>query len=174
MAYSTAKLRSNGDKASPCFKPFQIANMSDSCLPIWNLLYVSFTYFYYPYQFHGNISLNKNIIQDFPPKWTISFLKSINSWRTAWLYSHFFLSIWHMQNIWSVVDLLHQNQCWWSPIISSAYGVNLESRMLDKILYVVGKSDMRLQLLQSVLSPFLYIDTMINSFQSSGNSSLFR
>jgi len=46
--------------------------------------------------------------------------------------------------------------------------------MLDKILYVVGKSDMRLQLLQSVLSPFLYIDTMINSFQSSGNSSLFR
>ena len=30
------------------------------------------------------------------------------------------------------------------PIISSAYGINLESRMLDKILYVVGKSDMPL------------------------------
>jgi hypothetical protein len=30
------------------------------------------------------------------------------------------------------------------PIISSAYGVNLDSRMLDKILYVVGKSDMPL------------------------------
>jgi hypothetical protein len=26
-------------------------------------------------------------------------------------------------------------------MISSAYGINLESRMLDKILYVVGKSD---------------------------------
>jgi len=29
-------------------------------------------------------------------------------------------------------------------MISSAYGVNLESRMLDKIMYVVGKSDMSL------------------------------
>ena len=26
----------------------------------------------------------------------------------------------------------------------TAYGINLESRMLDKILYVVGKSDMPL------------------------------
>ena len=33
---------------------------------------------------------------------------------------------------------------WWSPIISSAYGVNRERRMLDNILYVVGKSDMPL------------------------------
>jgi hypothetical protein len=44
-----------------------------------------------------------------------------------------------------------------SPIISNrdqykfphgelvAYGINLESRMLDKILYVVGKSDMPLE-----------------------------
>jgi len=30
------------------------------------------------------------------------------------------------------------------PIISSAYGVNIDSRMLDKILYLVGKSDMPL------------------------------
>jgi hypothetical protein len=30
------------------------------------------------------------------------------------------------------------------PIISSAYGINLESRILDKIFYVVGKSDMPL------------------------------
>jgi hypothetical protein len=30
------------------------------------------------------------------------------------------------------------------PIISSAYGVNLDSRMLDKILNVTGKSDMLL------------------------------
>jgi len=29
-------------------------------------------------------------------------------------------------------------------IISSAYGVKLDSRMLDKILYVVGKSDLPL------------------------------
>jgi hypothetical protein len=30
MAYSKAKLNSNGDKASPCFKPFLIENLSDT------------------------------------------------------------------------------------------------------------------------------------------------
>jgi len=29
MAYYKAKLKSNGDRASPCFKPFLIGNMSD-------------------------------------------------------------------------------------------------------------------------------------------------
>ena len=41
------------------------------------------------------------------------------------------------------------------PIISSAYGVSLDSRVLDKILYAVGKSDMPLLLLKSVLAPLL-------------------
>jgi hypothetical protein len=78
-----------------------------------------------------------------------AFLKSIKSWCTASLCSHFFSSIWRIQNIWSVVDPLRRNPHWWSPIIFSAYGINLQSRMLDKILYVVGKSDMPLHLLQS-------------------------
>ena len=39
--------------------------------------------------------------------------------------------------------------------IKFAYGVNPDSRMLCKSLYVVGKSDMPLSLLQSVLSSFL-------------------
>jgi len=46
--------------------------------------------------------------------------------------------------------------------------------MLDKLLYVVDKTDKPLLLLQSVLSPFLYIGTMINSFHSSDDSSLFQ
>jgi hypothetical protein len=46
--------------------------------------------------------------------------------------------------------------------------------MLDKILYVVGKSVKPLQLLQSVLSPFLWIGTMVDSFHSPGSSSLFQ
>ena len=41
MAYSKAKLKSNGDKASPCFKPFLIGNMSDKFLPTWTPLCVS-------------------------------------------------------------------------------------------------------------------------------------
>ena len=80
-----------------------------------------------------------------------------------------------MQTIWSVVDLLCQNPHWWSPIISSAYGVNLDCRMWDKILYVVGKSDTPLWLRQSVLSPFLQTGRcIIDSFHTSGNSSLFQ
>jgi hypothetical protein len=40
MAYSKAKLKSSGDKASPCFRPFWIGKLSDKCLPIRTLLYV--------------------------------------------------------------------------------------------------------------------------------------
>ena len=60
-----------------------------------------------------------------------------------------------MQYIWSVVDLLHQNPHWLSPVISSAYGVNLDSMLLDKILYVIYRSDMPWLLVQSVLSSLL-------------------
>jgi hypothetical protein len=35
MAYSKAKLKSNGDKASPCFKPFWIGNVPDKSIHIW-------------------------------------------------------------------------------------------------------------------------------------------
>ena len=101
-------------------------------------------------------------------------MKSIKSWCTASLYSHIFWGVWWMENIWSVVDLLCQNPHWWSPIISSAYGLNLDRRMLDKILYVLGKSDMQLKLLQSLISPFFYICSLIESFHSSGNFSLFQ
>jgi hypothetical protein len=101
---------------------------------------------------------------------------SLKSWCTASLYSHSFSSICWMQNIWLVVDLLCQNPHWWSPIISSAFRFNLDSSMLDKILYVVGKSDMSLWLLHAILSRFIYsyIVTTINSFNCSGNSSLFQ
>ena len=46
--------------------------------------------------------------------------------------------------------------------------------MLDKILYVKSNSDMPLLLLQYVLSPFIYVGTIIDSFHSSGNSSLLQ
>jgi hypothetical protein len=101
-------------------------------------------------------------------------LKPINRWCTASLSSHFFSRIWHMQNIWSLTDLLHSNPHWGSPVISFAYRVNFDSTMLDRILYVTEKSDMSLQLLQSALSPFFYIRKMTNSFHCSDSSSLFQ
>jgi hypothetical protein len=42
MAYSLAKLKSNGDKASPYFRPLWIENASDKCLPTRTLLQGSF------------------------------------------------------------------------------------------------------------------------------------
>jgi hypothetical protein len=42
MAYSKAKLKSNGNRASPCFSPLWIGNLSDKSLPIRTLLWVSF------------------------------------------------------------------------------------------------------------------------------------
>jgi len=102
--------------------------MSDKFLSTQTLLYVSV----------GHIFICLTSFMGIPNSME-TFLKSIKSWCTASLYSHSFSSIWQMENIWSVVDLLHQNPQWWSAIISSAYGVNPDSRMVDKILYVVGK-----------------------------------
>jgi hypothetical protein len=54
----------------------------------------------------------------------------------------FFSVIW-MQNILSVVDLLHWNTHWLSSI-SSVCDINFERRILNKCLYVVGDSDIPL------------------------------
>jgi hypothetical protein len=42
MAYSKAKLKSSGDGAYHCFRPFWTGKLSDKCLPIQTLQYVSF------------------------------------------------------------------------------------------------------------------------------------
>jgi len=44
MAYYKEKLKSNGNRASPCFKPFLVGNTSDDFLPTRTLLYVSDTF----------------------------------------------------------------------------------------------------------------------------------
>jgi len=66
-------------------------------------------------------------------------LKSVHADPLPHCIPFFFSSIWWMQNIWSVADLLHQIPHWWSPVISSAYRVSLDNWMLDKILYVYTK-----------------------------------
>jgi len=145
MTYSKAKLKSNGDRASPCFKPFLIGNLSDNFLPTRTLLYVSVRHIFISLtSFLGIPNSIRILYKTSLLTESYAFSKSIKSWCTASLYSHFFSSICRMQNIWSVVDLLRLNPHWWSPIILSEYGLNLESRMLDKILYVVGRSDMPL------------------------------
>jgi hypothetical protein len=41
MAYSKAKLKTSGNRASLCSRPFWIGKLSDKCLPIRTLLYVN-------------------------------------------------------------------------------------------------------------------------------------
>jgi hypothetical protein len=50
MAYSRAKFKSNGDKASPCFRPFWMGNVPNKYLTtsIWTLLF-----YYYHFSEHN-------------------------------------------------------------------------------------------------------------------------
>ena len=103
MAYSKAKLKSNGDRAPPCFKPFLIANISDKFLPTQTLLYISVRHIFISLTSFLEIPNSMRILY----KASLltesqAFLKSIKSWCTASLCSHFFSSIWQIQNIWSV------------------------------------------------------------------------
>jgi hypothetical protein len=110
MAYSKAKFKSNGDKAFPYFKPFLTGELSDICLSTRTLQLVSFR----------NTFISLTCFKEMPNSIrtlcktsllneSYTFLKSINSWRTTSLDSHFFSSIWQMQNIWSVVNMLRRN-----------------------------------------------------------------
>jgi hypothetical protein len=84
-----------------------------------------------------------------------------------------FPSIWQIKDFWSIIDPLYRNPNWWSPIILSMYGVNLQKRILDKTDYVVGNSDVPLLLLKWVLPPFSWIYTITVSFHCSVYSTLF-
>ena len=92
----------------------------------------------------------------------------------CFIYSHFFSSIWWKQDIWSVADLLNWKIHWWSPVFSFAYGVNLNSRMLEKNVVRIWRKWHSYLLTTIFLLPFLLIGTMIDSFYSSSNSSLFQ
>jgi hypothetical protein len=94
MSYSKSKLKSNGDKAYPCFGPFQIRSASDRCLPVRTLLYVLFEYILRAYV----------VLYTFLQTETQAVLKCTYSWHTVPLYSHIFSSISRMLNILSVVD----------------------------------------------------------------------
>jgi hypothetical protein len=86
---------------------------------------------------------------------TISFSNNIlHHWANKYyaIILRFFSIIWRIQDVWSVVDLLCRNPHWWCPISSSTYGINFETRILATVLYVVGDSDIPVELLQSDVS----------------------
>lgn len=70
-------------------------------------------------------------------------------------FRHAFMSLTNLMGIPNSMRKLYK-----TSLLSESF--SLDSRMLDKILHVVDKSDMPVQLLQPVLSPFLQIATMKN------------
>jgi hypothetical protein len=68
---------------------------------------------------------------------------------------------------------VRRNPHWWSPIIYSAYGVNVDKRMLDKI--VCSWQKWYASIITTIcFITLLIIGAMTDSFHSSGNSSLFQ
>jgi hypothetical protein len=77
MAYSKAKLKSCGGKASPYFRPFRIGKLSEKYLLIWILLYVSFKHILISLtSFMGAPKLYENIVQYFPLDWMTLLAKA--------------------------------------------------------------------------------------------------
>ena len=76
MAYSKAKLKSNGDKAS-YFIPFLIGKLSEKCLPTWTLLQVSFRHVFVSLTIFTGISNTMTILHK------ISLIK--RGRKSAWL-----------------------------------------------------------------------------------------
>ena len=94
MAYCRAKLKSNSDKTSPCFKSFLIGNMSDKFLPTRNLPCVSVRHIVIGLRRCIGISNSNNILQDLPLDWIISFLKFYKELVHCFVVFPFFL--WHL------------------------------------------------------------------------------
>jgi len=65
-----------------------------------------------------------------------ALFRSINSWRTVSFYSHFFFK--YLTNAEYMISSrpLHWKSHWWSPIISSAYGVKTRQQYLKQITVV--------------------------------------
>jgi hypothetical protein len=77
-----------------------------------------------------------------PPPGTLNACPGLYTNSFTASHSRFLSNIWQMQKIWLLVYVLCQYPHWWSTAISSAYGINLDRRMLDRILNVVDKSDL--------------------------------
>ena len=93
MAYSKAKMKSNSNKTSPCFKPFLIGNMSDKFLPTQTLLYVSVRHiFINPTSFLGitnsmGILYKTSLLNEAVHQFFIDFKKVYDSFRREGLYN---------------------------------------------------------------------------------------
>jgi hypothetical protein len=110
MMYSKIKIKSYGDKAAPCFRPFWIRISLDKYELVRTLLQILFKHISVSWvcriQWECCITL---------PSWlnhrVSCSLFELCSWCADRVYSHFSPNIWRKQNIWSVFERLHRSQC---------------------------------------------------------------
>jgi hypothetical protein len=77
----------------------------------------------------------------------------------------------YLASIWSI--RLKYTLMWPPPVIMSACGVNLGSRMMDKIVYKVNKTDIPHNYYSQFYCPSYKQVQLIHSFHNCGDSSLF-
>jgi len=68
MTYSEGKLKSNGNKHLLVSNHLNMKHVQQMLAYPDSAIRFIQTHFYYPYQFHGDIKLIENIIQDLSPK----------------------------------------------------------------------------------------------------------
>jgi hypothetical protein len=110
-----------------------------------------------------------NFVQYFCSNWVIWFLAADKQLAYNLHVPPLFFCIKGAQNIRPVVDLLHWNPHWWSPIILFMFWNNLGKIMLQNFFCVHDNSE-KLSVLISVLET----DTVRDPFHCCGNSSLFQ
>ena len=96
VAYSKAKLKSSGNRASPCFKPFLLGNLSDTFSPIRTLLYISVRLILINLTSFLGIPNSRIILYDLSPNWIISFLEVYKERMNYFIVFPFFLK--HLAN----------------------------------------------------------------------------
>jgi hypothetical protein len=131
IAYSKENLKISRGNTSPFFRPFWIGKPLDKYLPIRTLLYVLFKYILvYLTSFVGTPNSVRILYKTSLLSESYTFLNSLSMWRTS-----------HCTSIFNPVsdECRKSDLHWWSPIISSTYGLNLERRTLNKILYEFDK-----------------------------------
>ena len=90
MAYSKAQLKSNGDRASPCFKPFLTITCRILAYQYSAIRFIQ-THFSVQYYIHGYVQLNGSNIEDIHLNLIISRLEVYKELMHCFVLFPFFL-----------------------------------------------------------------------------------
>lgn len=173
MAYLDfrAKLKSNGDKASPYFSPLWNGNTANKYFLYNSIGHLMHTHFIYPDKVLQYFDSNWNVGQYFPPKWIMGILKHINNWCSYYIIFPFS----------PVLNTPHQRRDKQSAIMSESSimtkisltsftnSINCARKIVHRILYGIRKRNSSFPVINFV--SVLWIGAIIDSFNSCDSSS---